>query len=208
MPPWWRSKHSPFGVMMPSSSCSGVKLTEDSGVAVSQGTVRRIDVLFVFRRIAVGAHADAVAELARPVRHVRRQVLGIVGERAGTLAPAAARPAAPARNRRREALRLVGRLCHRQLPADAFQVRSYHILFHECNSEIALRLRKFSRWCWAQRARSSPPRHSARPVPTPAGLAVPSFTLAQPATDVFLFRLDRLAGFQMRHGRNALADRL
>ena len=29
MPPWWRSKHRPDGVMMPSSSCSGVKLTED-----------------------------------------------------------------------------------------------------------------------------------------------------------------------------------
>ncbi len=42
MPEWWRSKHKPFGVMMPSSACSGVKLTEDSGVAVSHDTVRRM----------------------------------------------------------------------------------------------------------------------------------------------------------------------
>ncbi len=41
MPPWWRSKHRPFGVMMPSSSCSGVKLTELSRAAVSHSTSRR-----------------------------------------------------------------------------------------------------------------------------------------------------------------------
>ena len=34
--------HEPDGVMMPSSSCSGVKLTEDSGDAVSHGTSRRM----------------------------------------------------------------------------------------------------------------------------------------------------------------------
>ena len=34
-------KQSPLGVMMPSSSCSGVKLTEDFGVAVSHDTSRR-----------------------------------------------------------------------------------------------------------------------------------------------------------------------
>src|SRR3546814_9117048 len=39
-PAWCRSKQSPFGVMMPSSSCSGVKFTEDTGSAVSQGTLR------------------------------------------------------------------------------------------------------------------------------------------------------------------------
>src|SRR6185369_853297 len=42
MPPWWRSKQSPLGVMMPSSSCSGVKLTEDSRLAVSHCTSRRM----------------------------------------------------------------------------------------------------------------------------------------------------------------------
>ena len=40
-PLWCRSKHSPDGVMMPSSSCSGVKFTEDSAEAVSQPTSRR-----------------------------------------------------------------------------------------------------------------------------------------------------------------------
>ncbi len=39
------------------------------------------DVLLVFRRQAVGAHADAVAERLAPVRHVGRQVLRIVGPR-------------------------------------------------------------------------------------------------------------------------------
>ncbi len=42
MPPWWRSKQRPFGVMMPSSSCSGVKFTELTGSAVSQATLRRL----------------------------------------------------------------------------------------------------------------------------------------------------------------------
>src|SRR5262245_31252530 len=41
MPAWCRSKQSPFGVMMPSISCSGVKLTELCGEAVSQDTSRR-----------------------------------------------------------------------------------------------------------------------------------------------------------------------
>ena len=41
MPEWWRSKQSPFGVMMPSISCSGVKLTELCGEAVSHDTSRR-----------------------------------------------------------------------------------------------------------------------------------------------------------------------
>ena len=38
------------------------------------------DILFVFRRLAVGAHTDAVAELARPVGDVGRQVFRISGE--------------------------------------------------------------------------------------------------------------------------------
>ena len=41
-PAWWRSKNNPFGVMMPCRSCSGEKLTEDSALAVSQGTLRRM----------------------------------------------------------------------------------------------------------------------------------------------------------------------
>ncbi len=40
-PPWWRSKHRPFGVTKPSSAYSGVKLTEDCVVAVSHSTLRR-----------------------------------------------------------------------------------------------------------------------------------------------------------------------
>ena len=39
------------------------------------------DVLFVFRGHAVGRCTDAGAELARPVRHVRRQILGVIGKR-------------------------------------------------------------------------------------------------------------------------------
>ena len=41
-PEWWRSKHRPLGVMIPSISWSGVKLTELTVSAVSHSTLRRI----------------------------------------------------------------------------------------------------------------------------------------------------------------------
>ena len=42
IPAWCRAKHSPFGVIMPSNSCIGVKLTELSVDAVSHSTFRRL----------------------------------------------------------------------------------------------------------------------------------------------------------------------
>ena len=35
-------KHNPLGVIIPSNSCKGVKLIEDTGSAVSHGTERRL----------------------------------------------------------------------------------------------------------------------------------------------------------------------
>ena len=73
-------EHRPFGVMAPSSSCSGVKLTELCGVAEPRDVAAN-DLGFVFRRRAVFAHGNAVTQRARPIRNVRRLVCRRAGAR-------------------------------------------------------------------------------------------------------------------------------
>ena len=64
------------------------------GVAVSQGTVRRTTSFSYLDGIAVGTHADALAELARPARQ-RSAEDSSRSPRALRLRRAAASPAAP-----------------------------------------------------------------------------------------------------------------
>ncbi len=95
------------------------------------------DVLFVFGWIAVGAHANALAELARPIGDIRRQVLGIVGARSSR-----ARSCKPGSAQQESD----GALCASYRSAVvigtsrrmALRVASYHILFYECNSKLPL----------------------------------------------------------------------
>src|SRR5450631_656577 len=123
------------------------------------------------------------------------------------LAPAAARPAVSPRNRRREAFVLsVGSFIGNSRRM-ALQTRSYHILIHECKSQSRLGPRNFHA-AVGRNAHGLLSRHIALDQFPHRG---PKRTLAhaRPAGDrVILVRLDRLARFQMRHGGDALADRL
>ena len=126
------------------------------------------DILFVFRGIAVGAHTDTIAELARPAWNVRRKIFGVLR------ACAALRPRPQVRQRRQETAArralCVVRLSHRRPPGRRPSGGSYHILFCECNRISTSDSLKFSRSHSAQPAPFFPPRHTAQPNPRPADL--------------------------------------
>src|SRR5262245_7868996 len=155
--------------MIPSSWCKGVKLTEDSGVAVNQGTVRRIT-SFSYLDGLPGPQADASAELARPIGDIGWKVLRVVcarihraacGKSGGTDDKAtASRP------------RSVVRVSHRNLPAHRTPGGSYHILFYECN-RIATNPQKFLRSYSVRAALFCSRQCSVRPAPKPPGLRCP-----------------------------------
>src|SRR5262249_56370279 len=117
-------KESPFGVMIPSSWCKGVKLTEDSGAAVNQGTVRRITSFSYLDGIAIGPHADAFAELARPIGDIGWKVLRVVCARIHRAA--CGKPCGTGDKTTACRPRSVVRVSHRKLSAHRTPGGSYH----------------------------------------------------------------------------------
>src|SRR5262249_37661407 len=127
-------------------------------------------VLFVFGWIAIGPHADAFAELARPIGNIGWKVLRVVRARIHRAAygksggtddkTTACRP------------RSFVRLSHRNLPAD--RIPAGLITFYFMNViGIATNPRKFSRSYSVQAALFWPRQCSVQPAPKPAGLRCP-----------------------------------
>ena len=99
MPAWWRSKHSPLGVITPSSACSGVKLTELCGVAVSHATSRRIAWLHVWMACRICARRRRRPACASNPRCSAAGSPGCRRQRPGGPARWRRRPPAPVRRK-------------------------------------------------------------------------------------------------------------